>query len=181
MTEAEQIAKLEEEVAGLKDALAQTIREKWAIQKEARSAAEIFTYTNALAKWAMWGEDGMGTNAAATGAIMEWAAQQIEREPGAKNYLALTLQHAQNPGIRVVITIEREGMEGPALRADRLAKEVSSLRDDVVAAAVEADRLRIAIKAAVDALPESSAELVAEALRDALAGDVSAASAARET
>lgn len=169
MTEAEQIAKLEEEVAGLKDALAHTIREKWAIQKEARSAAEIFTYTNALAKWAMWGEDGMGTNAAATGAITEWAAQQIEREPGAKNYLALTLQHAQNPGIRVVITIEREGMEGPARRADRLAKEVSSLRDDVYAAAVEADRLRIAIKAAVDALPESSAELVAEALRDALA------------
>jgi hypothetical protein len=50
-----------------------------------------------------------------------------------------------------------------------LIAEIKSLRDDVYAAAVEADRLRIAIKAAVDALPESSAELVAEALRDALA------------
>jgi hypothetical protein len=34
---------------------------------------------------------------------------------------------------------------------------------------------------AYDALAESSAELVAEVLRDALAGDVSAAGAAKET
>jgi hypothetical protein len=85
-------------------------------------------------------------------AILAWALAQIEAHPGAENYISMTLVHPDAPGLKVVVSIEREGKETPAKRAARLAEQVNSLRDDVIHASAEVDGLRTAIRAAVEAL-----------------------------
>ncbi len=86
-------------------------------------------------------------------AILAWALAQIEAHPGAENYISMTLVHPDAPGLKVVVSIEREGKETPAKRAARLAEQVNSLRDDVFHASAEVDGLRTAIRAAIEALP----------------------------
>jgi chromosome segregation ATPase len=62
-----------------------------------------------------------------------------------------------------------EGLADVEAERDALRARAEAAEAALASTRAEADRLRAAITAAVDALPEWSAELVAEALRDALA------------
>ena len=92
-----------------------------------RERCETAGYMIEMARLAMFGVSGDGTNALAPRVIMEWALGQIEATPGAENYYSVAFAHPLAPDIGVVVCIQRRDKETPAGRAARLAEEVERL------------------------------------------------------
>ena len=104
------------------------------------SIVDFAEYMIGLSRQCMLGADRGGVNAHGPRIIMEWAREQIDAVPGADNYLSVAFTHVDVPGLAVVATIQRDGMETPGAKAARLQAEV--------------DRLRAVINKAVEDLPE---------------------------
>ena len=95
-----------------------------------RERCETAGYMIEMARMALFGVSGDGTNALAPRVIMEWALGQIEATPGAENYYSIAFGHAMAPDIGVVVCIQRRDKETPAGRAARLQAELEQARAD---------------------------------------------------
>lgn len=95
-----------------------------------RERCETAGYMIEMARLAMFGVSGDGTNALAPRVIMEWALGQIETTPGAENYYSVAFEHPLAPDISVVVCIQRRDKETPAGRAARLQAELAQARAD---------------------------------------------------
>ena len=124
-----------------------------------KAAAEIAAWRAACEDATVWGDemrqvmlaavlgtDRTGRNAAMERILREWAVEQIEACPAAKNYLEISMDYTEStPGLIVVVNIQRAGGETPGhrathLQAEREAAEQRAEAAEIALAQAHADR-----------------------------------------